>query len=77
MPDHKGKRLQIEYAPRGQWSPPFCTLEAVMYFRTFYLTCFGYRRAMTDGQTFSEWGFIRPREYFSSAAAATRVASRR
>jgi len=44
-----------------------------MYFRTFYLTCFGYRRAMTDGQTFSEWGFIQPREYFSRSRNPSRV----
>jgi Ser/Thr protein kinase RdoA (MazF antagonist) len=52
-------------------------LEAVMYVRTLYLTCFGYRRAITNGQAFNEWGFIRPREYFSSTAAATRAAFRR
>jgi Ser/Thr protein kinase RdoA (MazF antagonist) len=49
-------------------------LEAVMYIRTLYLTCFGYRRAVTNGQPFSEWGFIRPREYFTATAAATRAA---
>jgi Ser/Thr protein kinase RdoA (MazF antagonist) len=49
-------------------------LEAVMYIRTLYLTCFGYRRAVTNGVEFNEWGFIRPREYFSAAAAATRAA---
>jgi Ser/Thr protein kinase RdoA (MazF antagonist) len=49
-------------------------LEAVMYIRTLYLACFGYRRAVTNGQTFSEWGFIRPREYFSGTAAGTRAA---
>jgi Ser/Thr protein kinase RdoA (MazF antagonist) len=52
-------------------------LEAVMYIRTLYLACFGYRRALTNGQTFNEWGFIRPREYFSATAAATRAAFRR
>src|SRR6202050_414513 len=31
-------------------------LEAVMYVRTLYLACFGYRRALTNGQTFNEWG---------------------
>jgi Ser/Thr protein kinase RdoA (MazF antagonist) len=51
--------------------------EAVMYIRTLYLACFGYRRALTNGQTFNEWGFIRPREYFSSTAAAVRAAFRR
>lgn len=52
-------------------------LEAVMYIRTLYLTCFGYRRAVTDGVAFREWGFIRPREYYSSTAAAVRAAFRR
>jgi len=49
-------------------------LEAVMYIRTLYLACFGYRRAVTNGQAFNEWGFIRPREYFRATAAATRAA---
>ncbi|MGH2896830.1 MAG: phosphotransferase enzyme family protein, partial [Solirubrobacteraceae bacterium] len=49
-------------------------LEAVMYIRTLYLVCFGYRRAVTDGVKFREWGFIRPPEYFSETAAATRAA---
>ena len=40
-------------------------LEAVMYIRTLYLVCFGYRRAVTDGVKFREWWFIRPPEYFS------------
>jgi Ser/Thr protein kinase RdoA (MazF antagonist) len=52
-------------------------LEAVMYIRTLYLACFGYRRAVTDGVKFREWGFIHPPEYFSSTAAATRAAFRR
>jgi Ser/Thr protein kinase RdoA (MazF antagonist) len=52
-------------------------LAAVMYIRTLYLACFGYRRAVTNGQTFNEWGFIRPREYFSSTAAAAQAAFRR
>jgi len=52
-------------------------LEAVMYIRTLYLACFGYRRAVTNGQTFNEWGFVRPREYFSATAAATRAAFHR
>jgi Ser/Thr protein kinase RdoA (MazF antagonist) len=52
-------------------------LEAVMYLRTLYLACFGYRRAVTTGSPFNEWDFIRPREYFSSTAAATRAAFRR
>jgi Ser/Thr protein kinase RdoA (MazF antagonist) len=49
-------------------------LEAVMYIRTLYLACFGYRRAVTRGQPFNEWGFIGPRGYFSATAAATRAA---
>lgn len=49
-------------------------LEAIMYIRTLYLACFGYRRAVTDGLPFNEWGFITPREYFSATAAATRAA---
>jgi Ser/Thr protein kinase RdoA (MazF antagonist) len=52
-------------------------LEAVMYIRTLYLVCFGYRRAVTDGVRFREWGFIRPPEYFSFTAAATRAAFHR
>lgn len=52
-------------------------LEAVMYIRTLYLVCFGYRRALTDGVRFREWGFIYPPEYYSSTAAAVRTAFRR
>ncbi len=52
-------------------------LEAVMYIRTLYLVCFGYRRAVNDGVPFREWGFVRPREYFSATAVATRAAFRR
>jgi len=52
-------------------------LEAVMYIRTLYLVCFGYRRAVTNGVPFREWGFIHPSEYFSATAAATRAAFRR
>ena len=52
-------------------------LEAVMYIRTLYLACFGYRRAISNGSTFNEWGFIEPSEYFSSTAAAVRAAFRR
>ena len=48
-----------------------------MYIRTLYLACFGYRRALTNGSTFNEWGFIEPPEYFSSTAAAVRAAFRR
>lgn len=49
-------------------------LESVMYLRTLYLACFGYRRAVTDGARFREWWFIRPPEYFTETAAATRAA---
>jgi Ser/Thr protein kinase RdoA (MazF antagonist) len=52
-------------------------LEEVMYIRTLYLVCFGYRRAVTEGVKFREWGFIWPREYFTATAAATRAAFRR
>jgi hypothetical protein len=52
-------------------------LDAIMYIRTLYLVCFGYRRALTNGSTFHEWGFIEPPGYFSSTAAATRAAFRR
>ena len=52
-------------------------LEAVMYIRTLYLVCFGYRRAVNDGVKFREWGFIHPSEYFSQTATATRAAFRR
>ena len=52
-------------------------LEAVMYIRTLYLVCFGYRRAVTNGSEFNEWGFIEPPGYFSSTAAAVRTALRR
>jgi Ser/Thr protein kinase RdoA (MazF antagonist) len=52
-------------------------LEALMYIRTLYLTCFGYRRAILTGSPFDEWWFIRPSEYFRSTAAATRAAFRR
>ncbi len=52
-------------------------LEEVMYVRTLYLTCFGYRRALIDGVRFREWEFVHPAEYFSSTAAAARAAFRR
>lgn len=51
-------------------------LEAVMYLRTLYLTCFAYRRAIAGGAEFREWGFIRPAGYFSSTADAVRAAFR-
>ena len=52
-------------------------LEGVMYIRALYLACFGYRRAVTSGSAFNEWGFIEPPGYFSSTAAAVRAAFRR
>ena len=52
-------------------------LEAVMYLRTLYLVCFGYRRAVENGVDFDEWWFIEPPEYFTETAAATRAAFRR
>jgi Ser/Thr protein kinase RdoA (MazF antagonist) len=52
-------------------------LAGVMYIRTLYLACFGYRRALTHGRTFNEWGFIEPPGYFSSTADAVRAAFRR
>lgn len=52
----------------------FDRLEAVMYIRPLYLVCFGYLRAVANGQIFGEWGFIEPPEYFSTTAALTRAA---
>ncbi len=49
-------------------------LAAVMYIRTLYLACFGYRRARGNGSEFDEWGFIEPPEYFTATAAAVRAA---
>ena len=49
-------------------------LEAVMYIRTLYLACFGYRRALVNGTAFNEWGFIEPPGYFTATAAAVREA---
>ena len=49
-------------------------LEELMYIRTLYLTCFGYRRALNEGVRFREWGFIRPREYYRETADAARAA---
>jgi hypothetical protein len=37
----------------------------------------GYRRAVTNGLAFDEWGFIEPPGYFSSTAAAVRAGFRR
>jgi Ser/Thr protein kinase RdoA (MazF antagonist) len=52
-------------------------LEAVMFIRTLYLVCFGYRRAVTNGVSFGEWGFIHPPDYYTATAAATRAAFQR
>jgi Ser/Thr protein kinase RdoA (MazF antagonist) len=52
-------------------------LEAIMYIRTLYLVCFGYRRAVANGVTFREWGFIDPPGYYRDTAAAVRAAFRR
>lgn len=49
-------------------------LEAAMYVRALYLTCFGYRRAVTAGVAFTEWDFVGPPEYFTATAAAVRAA---
>lgn len=49
-------------------------LAGVMYIRTLYLACFGYRRAALTGTAFNEWGFVEPAEYFSATAAAVRAA---
>jgi Ser/Thr protein kinase RdoA (MazF antagonist) len=51
-------------------------LEAVMHIRTLYLTCFSYRRALTNSRPFDEWGFIEPPGYYTSTAAAARAAFR-
>ena len=52
-------------------------LEALMYIRTLYLTCFGYRRAILNGSPFDEWWFLHPSDYFRATATATRAAFRR
>jgi Ser/Thr protein kinase RdoA (MazF antagonist) len=52
-------------------------LEAVMRLRPLYLACFGYRRALTRGVPFDEWGFVEPAEYYPATAAATRAAFQR
>jgi Ser/Thr protein kinase RdoA (MazF antagonist) len=52
-------------------------LADLMFIRTLYLVCFGYRRAITEGVRFHEWGFIWPPDYYTSTAAATRAAFRR
>ncbi len=54
-------------------------LEAVMYIRPLYLTCFDYRRSLANGHqpNGSEgwWSFI-DSEHISATAAATRAAYR-
>jgi hypothetical protein len=52
-------------------------LGALMYLRALYLVCFGYRRAVSEGAEFREWGFIHPPEYYRATAAAKRAAFRR
>ena len=52
-------------------------LEGVMYLRTLYLVCIGYRRDVTNGVPFGEWGFLHPAGYYRATAAATRAAFRR
>lgn len=49
-------------------------LAGVMHVRALYLAAFGYRRALLDGQEFTEWQFVEPQDYFTAAAAATRSA---
>lgn len=55
-------------------------LEAVMYIRPLYLTCFDYRRSVANGHQPSGsegwWNFIDP-EHIRATAAATRTAFRR
>ncbi|MGH3540394.1 MAG: hypothetical protein ACRDQJ_19210 [Pseudonocardiaceae bacterium] len=51
-------------------------LQELLYVRTLYLTCFGYRRAINAGATFREWGFITPPDYYDATAAAARAAFR-
>jgi hypothetical protein len=55
-------------------------LEAVMYIRPLYLTCFDYRRSVANGHqpdgSEGWWGFIDP-GHISAAAAAARSAFRR
>jgi Ser/Thr protein kinase RdoA (MazF antagonist) len=55
-------------------------LEAVMYVRPLYLTCFDYRRSLVNGHqpdgSEGWWGFIDP-EHIRGTAAATRIALRR
>ena len=53
-------------------------LEGVMYIRPLYLVCFGYRRALANGNppSESEWWFGHGVEYISAAATAIRSALR-
>jgi Ser/Thr protein kinase RdoA (MazF antagonist) len=50
-------------------------LEAVMYIRPLYLTCFGYRRNLLEGKDENVLAFIDP-EHMHNAAEATRAAFR-
>lgn len=47
-------------------------LEAMMFLRTLYLVCFGYRRAVEQGLTFDEWWFIEPHEYGRDRGSGSR-----
>lgn len=51
-------------------------LEAVMYIRPLYLVGLGYRRALTNGVPYDEWGFIDP-GHIGAVAAAIRAAYRK
>ncbi|WP_223624878.1 phosphotransferase enzyme family protein [Microbacterium sp. EST19A] len=52
-------------------------LADIMFVRTLYLVCFGYRRAVESGVPFDEWFFIEPADYYTATAEATRAAFRR
>lgn len=49
-------------------------LEGLLSMRALYLVCFSYRRAVTRGTPFDEWGFIEPASYFRDTAAVVRAA---
>ena len=51
-------------------------LEAMMFIRPAYLSCFAYRRNLTLGWNEDAWGYSDP-EYLRAVAAATRAAFRR
>jgi Ser/Thr protein kinase RdoA (MazF antagonist) len=52
-------------------------LEAVMWTRPLYITCFAYHRNLTRGLTRNAFWWIEPPEMFGKVAAATRAAYRR